>query len=307
MAMKILLCGGESPLGKSLVYRLEQLPFPFIQLDAEALAGISMPELESLLRDKQIDAIVNVQHLPFGGGSVGQRSGELACQYTRNPQILALAAAATGCFLLQLSDCQVFSGQQTAAYRETDVPDALAPYGAMRLAGERAVMDKCPRHLILRTGELFSSLGPNVLTNLLDAWRNGGSAPVSVRYQFCPTSVRDAARVIVALLQQLSCGLEPWGIYHYCGTDAVSYHDFARLVKQIIDSQPELNLVMEMREIAEGLPPLSWALDCSKIRETFGIKQHAWRAGLTTGVKRALAVHDVTHTIPEGDHDGGCD
>jgi dTDP-4-dehydrorhamnose reductase len=310
--MKILLCGGESPLGKSLVYRLEQLPFPFIQLAADTLATITTVELESLLREKQIAAIVNVQHLPFSGGHFSERADVLACQYLRNPEMLAMAAATTGCFLLQLSDCQVFSGQQAAAYRETDVPDAKAPYGAMRLAGERAVIDKCPRHLILRTGELFSSLGPNVLTNLLDAWRNGGSAPVSVRYQFCPTSVRDAARVIVALLQQLSCGIEPWGVYHYCGTDAISYHDFARLVKQIIESQPELNLVMGMREIAEGLPPLSWALDCSKIREMFGIKQHAWRAGLTSGVKRALLVHDSTNAgylqaTHEGDQDGGCD
>lgn len=316
--MKILLCGSESPLGKSLLYRLEQLPFPLLQLDAGALATLSVPELESLLRDKQIDGIVNVQHLPFIGGD-NSGASEFTRQYTRNPGVLALAAAAAGCFLLQLSDCQVFSGQQTAAYRETDEPDASAPYGAMRWAGERAVIDACPRHLVLRTGELFSSLGPNVLTNLLDAWCSGGSAPVSVRYQFCPTSVRDAARVIVALLQQLSCGVEPWGVYHYCGTDAVSYHDFARLVKQIIESQPESNLVMDMREIAEGLPPLSWALDCSKIRNTFGIKQHAWRAGLTSGVKRALlvknsanssvggSVNSSVNIMPEGESDGGCD
>lgn len=310
--MKILLCGSESPLGKSLLYRLEQLPFSLVQLDAQTLATLSIQGLESLLREKQIDAIVNVQHLPFNGSSFSQRASEIAQQYARNPETLAVAAAATGCFLLQLSDCQVFSGQQATAYRESDEPDAQAPYGAMRWAGERAVIETCPRHLILRTGELFSSLGSNVLTNLLDAWRSGGSAPVSVRYQFCPTSVRDAARVIVALLQQLSCGIEPWGIYHYCGTDAVSYHDFARLVKQIIQSQPEFNLAMEMREIAEGLPPLSWALDCSKIRDTFGIKQHAWRAGLTSGVKRALLVRNSNDAsslgaIPEGDSDGGCD
>ena len=142
--MKILLCGGESPLGKSLVYRLEQLPFPFIQLAADALAAITTAELESLLREKQIGAIVNVQHLPFSGGHFSERADVLACQYLRNPEMLALAAAATGCFLLQLSDCQVFSGQQAAAYRETDVPDAKAPYGAMRLAGGNRQMPPSP-------------------------------------------------------------------------------------------------------------------------------------------------------------------
>jgi dTDP-4-dehydrorhamnose reductase len=110
--MKILLCGGESPLGKSLVYRLEQLPFPFIQLAADALAAITTAELESLLREKQIGAIVNVQHLPFSGGHFSERADVLACQYLRNPEMLALAAVATGCFLLQLSDCQVFPGNR---------------------------------------------------------------------------------------------------------------------------------------------------------------------------------------------------
>lgn len=302
--MKILLCGSESPLGRSLEFRLEQLPFPVTQMTSDKLASIPMRELESLLSAKGITGIVNVQHLPYNGSA-----RELEPQYSRNPQTLALAAAATGCFLLQLSDCQVFSGQQTSAYRETDEPDTQTPYGAMRWASERAVIDTCPRHLILRTGELFSSLGSNVLTSLIDAWRKGESAPVSIRYQFCPTAVRDAARVIVALLQQLSCCIEPWGVYHYCGTDAVSYRDFARLVKQILESQPECDFPMEMREIADGLPPLSWALDCGKIRDKFGIKQHAWRAGLTSGVKRALQVHGVGYAMAEkeGVIDGGCD
>jgi dTDP-4-dehydrorhamnose reductase len=288
--MKILLCGSESPLGRSLLFRLEQLQFPLVQLNAEALATITLPELESLLREKQVHGIVNVQHLPFGGGDIDPGNSEQAVQYARNPEMLALAAAMTQSFLLQLSDCQVFSGQQMTAYRETDEPDAQTTYGALRWAGERAVMDTCPRHLVLRTGELFSSIGQNVLTDLLKAWRNGGSARVSARYRFCPTSVRDTARVIVALLQQLSCGIEPWGVYHYSGTDAISYYDFARLIKQIVESQPELDMATDMQEMAETAAPLSWALDCGKIRNTFGIKQHPWRAGLTGSVRRALTV-----------------
>jgi dTDP-4-dehydrorhamnose reductase len=256
-----------------------------------------LPELESLLREKQIHGIVNVQHLPFGGGDIDPTSSEQAVQYAHNPELLALAAAMTNCFLLQLSDCQVFSGQQMTAYRETDEPDAQTTYGALRWAGERAVIDTCPRYVILRTGELFSSIGQNVLTDLLKAWRSGGSARVSARYRFCPTSVRDAARVIVALLYQLSCGIEPWGVYHYSGTDAISYYDFARLIKQIVESQSELDLVTDMQEMAEAAMPLSWALDCGKIRNTFGVKQHPWRAGLTSSVRRALTVLNAEDSV----------
>lgn len=281
--MKILLCGAESPLGQALLYQLEQLTFPLVVLDAATLDSITTVALERLVRERGIHCIVNVQHLPYTGGA-----RELEKQYSRIPQLLALAAAAGDCILLQVSDCQVFSGQQNAPYRETDEPDTQTPYGAMRWAGERAVIDTCPRHLVLRTGELLSSQGGNVLTNLIAAWLRGEAAPVSVRYQFCPTPVRDAARAIVAILKQLSCDIAPWGVYHYCGTDAVSYRDFARLVRQILETQPGCDFPMEMRDIADNLKPMSWALDCSKLRDTFGIKQQAWRAGLASGVKRAL-------------------
>ena len=308
--MKILLCGSESPLGRSLLFRLEQLQFPLVELSADALASITLPELESLLKEKQIHGIVNVQHLPFGGGDVDPATSEQAVQYARNPELLALAAAMNNIFLLQLSDCQVFSGQQSGAYREADEPDAQTAYGALRWAGERAVIDTCPRHIILRTGELFSSIGRNILTDLLKAWRNGGVARVSARYRFSPTSVRDAARVIVAILHQLSCGIEPWGEYHYSGTDAISYYDFARLIKQIVESQSELNLTTEMQEIADSAAPLSWALDCGKIRNTFGIKQHPWRAGLTGSVRRAIKVLDaeddaVTAQVEQEENEAG--
>lgn len=295
--MKILLCGSESPLGRSLLFRLEQLSFPLVQLDANTLASIALPELGSLLKQKQIHGIVNVQHLPFSGGAIDPGTSEQAVQYAHNPEVLALAAAMTNCFLLQLSDGQVFSGQQKSSYRETDEPDAQTTYGALRWAGERAVIDTCPRHLILRTGELFSSIGQNVLTDLLKTWRNGNSARVSARYRFCPTSVRDAARVIVALLYQLSCGIEPWGVYHYSGTDAISYYDFARLIKQIVESQSELDLATDMQEMVDDALPLSWALDCGKIRNTFGIKQHPWRAGLTSSVRRALTVLNAEDSV----------
>ena len=96
--MKILLCGGESPLGRSLLFRLEQLSFPLVQLDASSLATISALQLGNLLREKQIHGIVNVQHLPFGGGAVDPASSEQAVQYARNPEKLALAAATTRCF-----------------------------------------------------------------------------------------------------------------------------------------------------------------------------------------------------------------
>lgn len=292
--MRILLVGAQSPLGQSLWHRLEQQPYGCVPIEADALQKMGIGAIAALLKEKGITCIVNVLHLPFAANAV-----QLETQYSRLPQDLAQAAAQADCIMFQLSDCQVFSGQQNRPYLESAEPDTQTPYGALRWASERAILDHCQKYIILRTGELYSSLGSNVLSNLVSRWQNGESAPVSTRYQFSPTPVRDAARVIIAMLQQLSCGIEPWGIYHYCGTDQVSYHDFARLVKQILESQSEWIFEMPTHDVAEGLPPLAWTMDCNKIRDTFGIKQHAWRAGLSSCVKRVLQVQCPTLYLDE--------
>lgn len=283
--MNILICGIESPLGTTFCSTLAHLPFQCTVLAADTLAVISLKDLILQLQEQQISLILNLDHRPFSTSAK-----ELEQAYVQIPERLALAAASVNATMLQLSDTKVFAGRANGSYRESDDPDTQVPYGALRWAGEQAVMVNCPQHIVLRTGELFGSVGENVMTRLLSAWCRHESAAVSLRYQFCPTPFLDTTRVIVAMLRQLDCGISPWGVYHYCGTDAVSYHDFARLQKQILESQPGWDYPMAMHEIAEGYTALSWALDCSKIRETFGIKQHAWRAGFTSIIKQALVV-----------------
>lgn len=288
--MNILLCGHESPLG-ALTSQLLGTQGVGKQrlLPEQTLTGLSVADIANHIREHQADIVLNLQHLPFS--SPAKRLDQA---YVQVPDRLAQAAAATGITLLHLSDSQIFAGRSSGSYRETDEPDTQMAYGALRWAGEQVVVQHCPRHVIVRTGELFGSEGENVMTRLLMAWHKGESAPVSLRYQFCPTPLQDAARVIVAMLKQLDCGISPWGIYHYCGTDVVSYHDFARLLKQILEGQENWHSPMAMHEIADGQPALSWALDCGKIRDTFGIKQHAWRAGFTSSIKQTLAQFDNT-------------
>ena len=42
-----------------------------------------------------------------------------------------------------------------------------------------------------------------------------------------PVAADDAARVVLAILDQLSTGIEPWGVYHYGSADTATYFEFA--------------------------------------------------------------------------------
>lgn len=288
--MNIFLCGGELPLGLVLMPLLEAPLFSILPAKESSFIGLSANDAASFLREHNVDFVLNLHCTPSSISTTQQEPPSFT-------QRVAEAASSAGITLFQLSNSHVFSGRQTGrhanSYRETDNPD-----------NENTAMNLealCPRLIVLRTGELFSDRGINILPNLLASWQRGESAALPLRDQFCPTAMSDAARVIVALLKQLSCGIEPWGVYHYCGTDTVSYHDFARLVRQILAAQPGCNFPMAIHDSHEGQPALSWSLDCSKIRNTFGIKQHAWRAGLASSIKRILSASSHPAPISSGD------
>jgi dTDP-4-dehydrorhamnose reductase len=82
---------------------------------------------------------------------------------------VAAAAAAAGALIVQISTNEVFDGTAERPYAEDDEPNPINPYGASKLAGERAVAGANPRHLIVRTAWLFGPRGSNFVTKILAA------------------------------------------------------------------------------------------------------------------------------------------
>ena len=82
---------------------------------------------------------------------------------------VAAAAAAAGALIVQISTNEVFDGRLGRPYAEEDEPNPINPYGASKLAGERAVASANPRHLIARTAWLFGPRGSNFVTKILAA------------------------------------------------------------------------------------------------------------------------------------------
>lgn len=94
---------------------------------------------------------------------------------------VALAAAAAGALIVQISTNEVFDGTLERAYTEDDEPNPINPYGASKLAGERAVAEANPRHLIVRTAWLFGPRGTNFVTKILAAAERARAAGEPLR------------------------------------------------------------------------------------------------------------------------------
>jgi dTDP-4-dehydrorhamnose reductase len=85
------------------------------------------------------------------------------------PRYLAQSADRHGSLLVHISTDYVFDGQKPIAdgYVENDDPRPLSVYGKTKLAGEKAVSEETPHHIILRTAWLYGIQGHNFLKTML--------------------------------------------------------------------------------------------------------------------------------------------
>ena len=137
---------------------------------------------------------------------------------------------------------------------------------------------------------IFSKEAPNLITQMLGEMMEGGSLVLDNNLRGCPVAAGDGARVISAVLDQLSTGVEAWGTYHYCSSDTATYYEFAEALLAAASQFSEFSSsAVQLEQDKEGSRPLNRALDCHKILNTFAIKQVPWRSAVADIVKQYYA------------------
>lgn len=196
---------------------------------------------------------------------------------------LAKASHRGGLGYLYLSSSRVFAGTVGRLYTEDDYPDGEDTLGELLLRSETAIRDSCERHLILRIGPVLSNHHTNLLTQLLAQIKQGGKLVLNSSVRGAPVLAEDAARVVSALADQLSTNADVWGIYHYCGSEITNGYEFAELVlASATQYTGSTSGLVELEKHVESSEQLNRSLDCTKIRNTFAIKQEPWRHGIAS-------------------------
>ena len=205
---------------------------------------------------------------------------------------VARACAASGVPLLHLSTDYVFDGAKQAAYREEDTVNPLGEYGASKEAGERAVREAAPRHLILRTQWVYGVKGANFVRTMLRLGAERESLSVVADQWGSPTAAADIATALVALAERIAAGAEAWGTYHYAGAGVTTWHGFAEaifdLAAPVLGRRPTIEPIATAQYPTPARRPLNGALDCGKIERQFGIPRRPWRTSLAAMLDELL-------------------
>lgn len=273
----ILVTGCNGQLGSELRFlSLERQDFHFCFTDIEELDITDEQAVNRYVQKQEIDCIVNCA--AFTAVDLAESKADF-CDVLNHqaPGILARAVAARGGSMIQISTDYVFDGTAHVPYRESDPVSPVSVYGRTKLAGEQAVLEACPKTVIIRTAWLYSSYGKNFVKTMLRLGREKSELGVVFDQIGTPTYARDLAR---AILEILSKGLVP-GVYHYSNEGVASWYDFTKAIHRIagIKGCRVKPLHTEEYPTPAARPHYS-ILDKTKIKETYGIEIPYWEEAL---------------------------
>ena len=289
MHMRLLLLGGGSALGQSLIRQGAEEGISFLA-PRPPESGWDASSLTQLMDETRPDVVINLAYY-FDWFQSDSVDDERFVFQQRAVERLAGLCTHHDAILLQPTSYRVFDGARATAYSEKDDPEPWGRRGQALLKIEQSVRAMCSRHVLLRFGWLLDDSSGGALDRFLRHSASVSEMRLADDRRGNPTLVDDAARVMLAVLKQLDCQAPLWGTYHYGGHEAttqlvlaesilIEARTLCRLKAERIVAQPHAE-----RASAENEPQYA-VLACKKILHTFGVKQRAWRSGLHVLLER---------------------
>lgn len=281
--MNILITGANGQLGNEMQVLSKENPrHSYFFTDVQELDICDEQAVRAFVADNRVDVIVNCA--AYTAVDKAEDNAELCDKLNHlAPGYLASAAEACGAALIQVSTDYVFDGTGHIPYTEEMTPCPNSVYGSTKLDGERAVMEKCSRAMIIRTAWLYSVYGNNFVKTMLRLGRERETLGVVFDQIGTPTYAKDLACVI---FEAINHGIVP-GIYHFSDEGVCSWYDFTLAIHRIAGISTCKVSPLHTDEFPAKAPRPNYSvLDKTKIKKTFGIEIPHWEESLVACMKK---------------------
>jgi dTDP-4-dehydrorhamnose reductase len=288
--VKILLTGSRGQVGWELARTLSTLG-QVVALDSRELNLTDGAAIRRVVGEIRPRIIVN----SAAHTAVDRAESEPDLARAVNaaaPGILAEEAERLGALLVHYSTDYVFDGGGDTPRHEDDGTGPLNVYGSSKLAGERAVREKCSRHLIFRTSWVYGVRGANFLLTMRRLMRERPELKIVDDQIGAPTWCRGIAEATTQVLAQINSPQrgadksDPWGIYHMTNGGETSWHGFAQAILALdapANAGDEFARLVPIPSSDYPTParrPLNSRLNNDKLERVFGIRLPDWRTAL---------------------------
>ena len=277
--MTLLVLGAGGQVGRALVERAGPGTRGFDRAacdicdEASVARAVSAPMVSAVVNCAAYTAVDRAESEPERAFAVNAGGAE----------IVARAAAARGLPIIHLSTDYVYAGTAAMPHREDEQIAPPNVYGASKAAGDGAVASANSTPLLLRVSWVFGVYGANFVKTMLRIGQERRELRVVADQIGGPTEARDIADAIITMAA--ACrrpDFSAWGVYHFAGAPATSWHGFAQAIfERARQPGPRLVAICSRDYPTPAVRPLNSALDCSRIHKVFGLRQPDWRLSLS--------------------------
>lgn len=282
--MRILLLGARGQLGRALFSSLcrDHSHWEVVALGKES-CDITVPfSLADVLNRYRPNVIINAA--AYTAVDRAQAEPELAESINHGAIVnLAQEARARGALLVHFSTDYVFDGTGVKPWAEVDKPNPINIYGVSKYAGELAIRELCPNHLIFRTSWLYGGEGPHFARTILERAREGKYLRVVDDQWGAPTLVHWLANMVLIALGQAVQYPGKRGLYHLSCQGETSWYGFASAVVQeacllgLLASPVTVDPIPSTQWPQAARRPHNSRLDCRLFSTVFGIQLSSWQ------------------------------
>ena len=306
--MKILVTGANGQLGMSLrVILSEAKDLPVVYTDVTDAPGVQTVHLDitdaaavrAMVAAEKVDTIINCA--AYTNVDAAEDNPELAELLNATAVgILAEAMKEVDGLLVHISTDYVFGGDPyNTPCTEDQKGTPTGAYGISKLHGEQAILASGVRHIIIRTGWLYSEYGKNFVKTMLKLTAERPQLSVVFDQVGTPTYAGDLAAAIVAMLDPSSPAApqddnnghpastchpersEGSGIYNYSNEGVCSWYDFAKMIAEYAGhTSCEIRPCHSDEFPSKVHRPSYSVLDKTKIKNTFGLQIPYWTESL---------------------------
>ncbi|MFD1062580.1 dTDP-4-dehydrorhamnose reductase [Winogradskyella litorisediminis] len=190
---------------------------------------------------------------------------------------LALACKKYNTILIHISTDFVFDGKKNEPYLETDITNPINTYGKTKRDGEIEIVNTISNYIIIRTSWLYSQYGNNFVKTVLRLSEEKKEINV-VNNQFgSPTYAMDLANFICEIIDSKKA---TFGIFHFANIGCISWFDFAKKIKEILNLKLNINPVSSINYQTTASRPNYSVLYTSNTRKVFDTRLDFWTDAL---------------------------
>lgn len=201
------------------------------------------------------------------------------------PTAMADACRELGIPLIHISTDYVFEGSGDRPWKPTDTTTPKNAYGRSKLAGEVGIKQSGAVYAILRTSWVVSAHGTNFIKTMLRLSDTHDELKVVSDQIGGPTPARDIAAACLEMAEQLIQDPSKAGTYHFSGAPHVSWAAFASEIFEQAGKSVTVAHIPTKDYPTPAKRPLNSRMDCTAMKQTFGITQPDWRCGLNAILK----------------------